>query len=172
MSRSVVVFLLSAVLMQVWIGASCAAVETTNTVVTEAQVTVDGDTSYGYTKTPVPAVRQYEDESSSDDPSDDSSADSADDDWERSEETVTQLKNGSICEDRDENCDRLALELAYHPLPMTHRDGFVLTIEREKQLHCKKKTTTIVKILIAHVVGWLVWVDVTQKLLSWQNSVP
>jgi hypothetical protein len=94
--------------VQVWMGASCAAVETANTAVaTEAQVTVDGDTSHGYTSVPVPAVRQYEEKSSSDDPSDDSTHDSADDDWERSEETVTQLKNGSICEDLDENCDKL-----------------------------------------------------------------
>ena len=76
MSRSVVVFLWSAVLVQVWMGASCAAVETANTAVaTEAQVTVDGDASYGHTKMPVPTVRQYEDESSFDNPSDDLSDD-------------------------------------------------------------------------------------------------
>eukprot|EP00978_Attheya_sp_CCMP212_P016476 scaffold43200_cov53-Attheya_sp.AAC.1 len=109
MSRSVDVFLWSAVLVLFWMGTSCAALETTHTaVVTEAHVTVDGDTSYGYTKMPVPTVRQYEDESSSDNPSNDSSDDSVDDDWERSKETVTQLKNGYICEDRVNNCDSLA----------------------------------------------------------------
>jgi hypothetical protein len=60
-------------------GASCAAVETTNSAVaTEAQVTVDGETSYGYTRGSVPEVnrvnvpgfRQSDKEDSSDDSDD------------------------------------------------------------------------------------------------------
>jgi hypothetical protein len=103
-------------------GASCAAVETTNSAVaTEAQVTVDGDTSYSdnrgsapipevmpadsYNRVSVPGFRQSDEEDSSDDSEDD---DFEYDDGAGSDETVRQVKSRSICEDRDENCDKLA----------------------------------------------------------------